>query len=483
MAPLGLLEIGGARPGTAAFDRVAARFEKSGFLVKAAPGNGTWAGAPTPDLEPGSPCAILFSQGAVWVGAAGTITYVDGDAAMLFGHPFQQFGAIEADLTGGDVQGVWANSIEPYKLTAPRDVKGACVQDRTWGVEARLGPPAESFPVTTTVTAAERAVTVRDESSAAEWLFTSGAYASLPADIADQVAYNLLDQYSYPGSAETTTRVAVTDDTGTYTYSHDNLWTDPYDVVWLMGMDADGALWTLADDPDGILDARVDSVEVTATISPVQRSARVAGISLPDGWSHGENAVRVEYYRYGSAAPQTLDATLVVPSGTSLYGSITVRPAVFGEGGDGEGDGGTPVSGPPQTLAELVDELNAQPRNSELVVSYQPADGEGESAAPTIDATVPTDSVFSNEFSAPTAFVTLQAQPKKVAYGGAVTVAGTVESSSDATVTIYRRYAGSVSAVKVATTTAVAEGGVATFAAYGARVAQERHAHRSRRAV
>ena len=55
MTPLGILEIGGAKPGSKAFERVAARFEKTGLLVKAASGDGRWAGAPTPDLTGGSP--------------------------------------------------------------------------------------------------------------------------------------------------------------------------------------------------------------------------------------------------------------------------------------------------------------------------------------------------------------------------------------------------------------------------------------------
>jgi len=51
MTPLGILEIGGAKPGSKAFERVAARFEKTGLLIKAASGDGRWSGAPTPDLQ------------------------------------------------------------------------------------------------------------------------------------------------------------------------------------------------------------------------------------------------------------------------------------------------------------------------------------------------------------------------------------------------------------------------------------------------
>ena len=468
MTPLGILEIGGAKPGSKAFERVAARFEKTGLLIKAASGDGRWSGAPTPDLTGGSPCAILFSQGAVWVGAAGTVTYVDGESAMLFGHPFSQLGAIDAILTGGDVQGVWASSYIPYKLIAPRDVKGACVQDRNWGVQARLGQVPDLFPVTTAVTIADRAVTVSDDSEVSEWLVTANAYPGLPGDIVAQVVWNAVDQYSYPGSAETVTTVVASDHTGTYTIEHENLWSNPWDISYDTGWDAPSILSELAADPDGVIHPRVDSVDVATTVSPTQRTARIAGVTLPDGIGVGDTTVRVEYYRYGSAELQTVDAVLAIPAGTPLYGRLVVQPANWQGDGEGE-DGSTTDSSPPRTLAELVDQLNGMPMNSDLIVSYQPGDegGEGEpgAAAASIDATIPTDYVFDSYYSAATARVMIEAQPRRVAYGGAVQVTGIVDASGETTVDIYRRYADSDTAVKVATTTAIPVDGVASFAA------------------
>ena len=467
MTPLGILEIGGAKPGSKAFERVAARFEKTGLLIKAASGDGRWAGAPTPDLAGGSPCAILFSQGAVWVGAAGTVTYVDGESVMLFGHPFEQLGAIDAILTGGDVQGVWASSYTPYKLIAPRDVKGACVQDRNWGVQARLGQVPDLFPVATTVTIADRAVTVTDDSEVSEWLVTANAYPGLPGDIVAQVVWNAVDQYSYPGSATTMTTVVASDRTGTYTIQHENLWSNSWDVSYDAGSDAYTILSALAADPDGVIHPRVESVDVAATVSPTQRTARIAAVTLPDGIGVGDTTVRIEYYRYGSAELQTVDAILVIPAGTPLYGRLVVQPASW-EGEEWD-DGSAVDSTPPRTLAELADELNGTPMNSDLIVSYLPGGDEGDegepSAAASIAATIPTDYVFNSYYSASTARVMIEAQPRRVAYGGAVQVTGFVDASSETTVDIYRRYADSDTAVRVATTTATPVDGMASFAA------------------
>ncbi len=472
MAPLGILEIGGARPGSKAFERAAAKFAKTGLLVKAASGNGAWTGAPTPALEGGSPCAILFSQGAVWVGAAGTVTYVDDDAAMLFGHPFDQLGAIDAVLTGGDVQGVWASSYTPYKLIAPRDVKGTCVQDRNWGVQARLGQTPDLFPVTTTATIVDRSVSVHDDSSVSEWLVSSGAWPTLPGDIVGEVVYGALDQYSFPGSAVTTTTVVVSDGTGTYTVERDNLWTSSWDVSYEAGRDAASALMQLAGDPDGVLHPRIKSVDVVADVSATQRSARIADVTLPDGIATGDNRVRIDYYRYGSTALQTVEGTLTIPKGMPLYGRLTVTPASWDQWGGGWcsscccDDGG---SGPPQTLAEIVEQINALPRNSDLLVSYEPNGGESDSPDEDeetgVQTTVPTDYVFNSYFSKNTARVMVQAHPTKVGYGGAAQLIGMVRSSEDVEVSIYRKYVDAVSPVLVDTVKAKVKRGYAHFRA------------------
>ncbi len=472
MAPLGILEIGGARPGSKAFERIAAKFAKTGLLIKAASGSGEWTGAPTPALEAGSPCAILFSQGAVWVGAAGTVTYVDDDAAMLFGHPFEQLGAIDAVLTGGEVQGVWASSNTPYKLIAPRDVKGTCVQDRNWGVEAHLGQTPDVFPVTTTANIVDRSASVRDESGVSEWLVTSGTYPTLPGDIVGEVVYGILDQFSFPGSAVTSTTVVVSDSTGTYTVERDNLWTSIYDVSYQTGRDASSVLTQLVADPDGVLQPRIESVEVVADVSATPRSARITGITLPDGISVGDNRVRVDYYRYGSATPQAAEGVLTIPKGMSLYGRLTVTPASWDQWGGGwcsccsldTGGGGAP-----RTLAEVVESLNALPKNSDLLISYEPnggeSDGADEGAATGVEVLVPTDYVFDSYFSQTTARITVRARPRKVAYGGAALLAGSVRSSEDVDVRIYRQYVDSATPVLVDTVTATAKGGDASFQA------------------
>jgi hypothetical protein len=397
------------------------------------------------------------------------VTYVNGDTVLAFGHPLWWVGATDGILAAAYVEGVWPSQMVPYKLTSPRDTKGAVVQDRYWGVAARLGRAPDLFPVTTTVTMADTGRTHRDESNASRWLVTQPWFADAPAYLVEEAILTASDEECYPGSAETTTTVVVSDSTGEYTIERDNLWDSAYCVGWEAPMDLVEALWTIAGDPDGILQARVDSVEVDAVLSKTRRTARIAGVVLPNGLKVGDNIVQIDYYRWGSKDLQRLETTLTIPPGMAVNGWLTITPGTWGSwdwdccccewGGGGE----------PLTLQQTVDQLNAAPRNSDLLVSFEPRsrrgfdDDDDEDWPDTIDATAATGYLFSNYFSQATARVVMSARPRTVAYNGAARVSGYVRTGSDIGVNIFRRDAGSDVEVFVKKVTARADGGAAVF--------------------
>ena len=117
--------------------------------------------------------------------------------------------------------------------------------------------------------------------------------------------------------------MVVSDDTGTYTVEHDNLWTSSYDVSYPTGRDANSTLMQLAADPDGVTPAahRVRRRDA-AVSSATQRSARIADVTLPDGIKVAATTVSASSTT-GTAppAPQTIEGTLTIPAGMSLYGT------------------------------------------------------------------------------------------------------------------------------------------------------------------
>ncbi|HSL95992.1 MAG TPA: hypothetical protein VLA35_08770 [Thermoleophilia bacterium] len=461
MAPLALVEIGGLRPQSRAYQALAARLERNGLTVRPAAGGGVWDGPPAPPLEAGSPCVAMFSRGTVWFGAAGTVTYVDGDTALLFGHPLWWAGPTEAALHAGYVSGVWPSLLAPYKLVAPRDEKGAVVQDRYWGVVARLDRTADMVPVTTHAVYPTEGIEVTDRSSVSQWLFTQPYYFQAVPYVTLYALTAANDIEYYAGSAETTTRVVVSDRTGTYVLERDNLWDTGDDVAMQATTDVNSMLAPLADDADGVLRPHVESIELDAAVSPERRSARIAGLVLPKGLVVGDNAVVVQYYAYGSRELRTVEGTLTLPKGVARSGTLVVTPSSRGMWDDY--DDYEPDTSPPRTLAELVDEINATPPNSDLTVVFEP-DYSMEQPI-TVEARLATPCVFGNEFRGETARVRVEADRTTVPFGGGVVVSGAVSAvDGEIKLDVLRLDAGRTGETYVKTITARGDGGAARFA-------------------
>ncbi len=466
MKPLGLIEIGGVRPGSRAYNDLASRLSRSGMDVRPAAGGGNYAGPPAPALQAGSPCCALFADGDVWYGAAGTVTYVEGDDAMLFGHPLEWLGQTDAILTAGYVDAAWPNSYVPYLMISPRDEVGAITQDRYCGVLADLSRTPRLTPVTIHATYPAEGREETLASNVASALIETPLWSTLPADIVADGLTLTNDAFLYPGSAEVTTTVVVGDDTGSYTVTRSNLWDSAEDVAWDAAYDLADVLMALTDDSDGVIHPRLDSIHVEAQVSPARRSARIARVRLPDGLRVGNNLIVVDYYKYGSAALQQVEGTLTIPKRMRLSGELDVYPGAWGSfmGDDWEFDEADPT--PPKTLAQLVEEIQAAPANNDLLVEFYPgeSEGPGEEGGLIATAVIPTDSVFTTAFYQETISMSLRALVRLVPYGGATRVAGTLAGvDSDTPVRLYSVKAGSDQEVYLKTVQARYEGRYASF--------------------
>jgi len=489
MAPLGLIEIGGLPPETRAYKELATRLEKQTGLPVVAASGGSLAPPEAPPLEGGSSIFQLFSQGAVWYGSAGTATYVDGDVVVAYGHRSWWTGPCGAAMTAGYVSGIWPSEWVPFKLIAPRDIKGTIVQDRYWGIAGIVGQDPDMVPVTSTVTFPEQGDrVVSTTSTAAEWAFKTDGYQDLAGYLIMRALWDACDVSFMPGSAETTTTVHVSDETGPYVVTIDNTW-DSFDITFEPVFDVMDALWAASADPDGVLDVRLDSVDFQATISSTRRSARLVDILLPDGLKTGDNVVELTYYAYGSRDLKTLTTTLTIPAGMPPGGTIEVMPANWYPLEVGmEGDAVAADPSAPATLAEIVDALNDRPKNSDLIVTFYPREEGGglepmaEQSSPAaragelvggdasvlepVEVTVPTAWVFQDMLSISTIPVTLDAMPARVDLGEPVMLSGTVQGiAADVPVSIFRVDAATGKETLVDTVTAAYSEGMAWFEA------------------
>ncbi len=107
--------------------------------------------AKNPSLVPGSAVGVALVQGDFDANATGTVTYRDGNRLLLFGHPFQNLGPIDAALTTAYVVDIYPSYQTSFKLGSPIKTVGRIFQDRPFSVGGVIGPMPQMVPMTVSV--------------------------------------------------------------------------------------------------------------------------------------------------------------------------------------------------------------------------------------------------------------------------------------------------------------------------------------------
>ncbi len=119
-------------------------------VVAGAAAGAATAASPAP-LRPGSACAVALVLGDAELGAIGTVSWVDGERVLIFGHPLLQAGPVELPLVAAEEPGVNPSRQMSFKMGGFGPVVGAVHHDLRAGLAGRLGARAPLVPVTVTV--------------------------------------------------------------------------------------------------------------------------------------------------------------------------------------------------------------------------------------------------------------------------------------------------------------------------------------------
>lgn len=103
-------------------------------------------------VEPGSTIGVQLVRGDVSVGALGTVTYVEGDKILAFGHPFLKRGKANYFLTDADVFTTISGLENSFKVGTSTEAIGVINQDRGAGVAGKLGKFPGIVPLRISVT-------------------------------------------------------------------------------------------------------------------------------------------------------------------------------------------------------------------------------------------------------------------------------------------------------------------------------------------
>ncbi len=130
--------------------RVIPLFESMGWQPSV--GGTSQSSALTGPLKPGSAVAVQLMRGDVTFTATGTVTWVEGERMLAFGHSFLQAGSVDFPMAAAEVITVLPSIADSQKLTAAgTEVLGAIRQDRQAGILGVVGSSPPMIPVTVTV--------------------------------------------------------------------------------------------------------------------------------------------------------------------------------------------------------------------------------------------------------------------------------------------------------------------------------------------
>jgi len=128
------------------------RDELSGYgLVPVQGGGGYDPSLPEATLEPGSSLGVQLVRGDFNLTAIGTVTHVDGDRVVGFGHPMFYLGSSRLPMTTAFIHDVIANQFISFKIGSGGKQVGAITQDRATGIGGVIGGTAELMPTNISV--------------------------------------------------------------------------------------------------------------------------------------------------------------------------------------------------------------------------------------------------------------------------------------------------------------------------------------------
>lgn len=108
--------------------------------------------APHPDnpersrLVPGASVAAILIRGDLSAAVVGTVTYVEGDKVLAFGHPFLQTGNADLPMASAYVYTVLSSQSNSVKMASPVEIVGRIHQDRRAGIAGILGESPRMIP-------------------------------------------------------------------------------------------------------------------------------------------------------------------------------------------------------------------------------------------------------------------------------------------------------------------------------------------------
>lgn len=333
-------------------------FARFGWVAAAA-GGGASPQLAAAGLEPGSAFGVQLVRGDINVTATGTVTTVEGDTVLGFGHPFMQGGDVDFPIVAAEVITLLSSQAASQKLSAPgTEVLGALRQDRLPGVLGVLGAEPALVPVELELLGAEGSRWLRFEVVDDPMLTPLYLFLGMANGL-----QSLESAYGTGGmEVEATIELAR---------NHDDV------VLDTVFSDRNQAIVSLAAWLSGLFDSvqrntvggvEIDSVRAQARFLEGERSARIERAWLGSRTVHPGERVRVHVQlARPQQEPIQRHVDLLIPEGMAAgqlevnVGDAAAHAVLLALTGE--------TAGAPRDVATLVRRINEAPRADHVYVT------------------------------------------------------------------------------------------------------------------
>ena len=285
-------------------------FDKFNFNpVQASGGGGRIKESP---VEEGQIIGMEMARGDVSFFGYGTITYVDGDELLAFGHSMSAEGNVNLPLSGGYVHFILPSISRSSKVAAPTQPVGTLVQDRETSIAGIIGKHPSYIPVNVNVQTTDGKQhqkyyeVIRDRG-------ISGLYTGIGASfLLDALEFYFHD---HTVNLETTITLKEHPDLTTRELAYKNVYSSS-------GSPASGIMQTVMF-PMALLDSntytkvQVESVDFDIKVEDKRRTARVISLQVDKlRYRPGDTvAVEITLQPY-LEMPVVLTGTITIPKDT-----------------------------------------------------------------------------------------------------------------------------------------------------------------------
>ena len=207
-------------------------------------------------VSPGDAIGVVMAYGDFSAGATGTVTAVDGNKVLAFGHPMTYKGNVNYFMTDANVVGAAGGILNGMKVSSFGKIIGRINQDRFSGVSGILNTYPSSVPIRVTVKDKNLG---KEESYGSKIAYDEDIIPTLASSITYAAMDRTADRAAY-GTAKVKFDIA-TDEVPSGHFIRENMFYDPKDVGQFAVGELTQALYFLStniDKPSNIFDVKVN---------------------------------------------------------------------------------------------------------------------------------------------------------------------------------------------------------------------------------